>query len=52
MQQKFPYVGKIVSQAGNKIFPPKEIFFLPIEKGKGYADLEYLCIYSHQVHIL
>ena len=34
MQQKFPYVGKIVSQAGNKISPSKEIFFPPIEKGE------------------
>ena len=50
MQQKFPYEGKIVSQAENKISPPKEIFFPPIEKGKGYADLEYLCTYSRQVH--
>ena len=44
MQQKFPYVGKIVSQAGNKISPPKEIFFPPIEKGKG---LSHFGIFMH-----
>ena len=43
-QQKFPYEGKIVSQAGNKISPPKEIFFFPIKKGERLA---YFRIFMH-----
>ena len=43
-QQKFPYVGKIVSRAGNKISPLKEIFFPPIEKGE---RLSHFGIFMH-----